>query len=163
VADARASGLDVVLRIIGPSTTPAEDQVRTRLLALIDELDLRDAVRLDSGVPRSEIPGAMRCCHALVSTTVDGSADKAVFEAMAVGRPVLASNPAIASLTEGWPIRLRFDTGSAGDLATVLRGVQAAGSGILTSIGRGLHERIVREHSLEHWACRVAQLAAGEH
>ena len=48
---------------------------------------------LEHEVPASEIPALLDGADALLSTTLDGSGDKAVFEAMAARRPAIVSNP----------------------------------------------------------------------
>lgn len=161
VADALRGGLDVRLRILAPSTTPDEKRIRTQLHHLIEALDLGHAVTLEAGLPRSEIPEALRRCDALISTTVEGSADKAVFEAMATGRPVLACNPALDFLGESGPLRLRFDAGDAADLADAIRGLSQAEPADVNAVARRLRELVVRDHSLEHWAARVVALLPG--
>jgi hypothetical protein len=98
-------------------------------------------VTLEAGLPRSEIPEALRRCDALVSATVEGSADKAVFEAMATGRPVLVCNPALDFLAGSWPLRLRFDAGDASDLADAIRGLSQAGPADMNAVGRRLGMR----------------------
>jgi glycosyltransferase involved in cell wall biosynthesis len=158
VAEALQAGLDVRLRILAPSTTPDEKRLRTHLHHLIEALELRHAVTLEAGLPRSEIPEALRRCDALVSATVEGSADKAVFEAMATGRPVLVCNPALDFLAGSWPLRLRFDAGDVSDLADAIRGLSQAGPADMNAIGRRLRELVVRAHSLEHWATRIVAL-----
>ena len=157
---ALGAGVDAELRIVGPSATPAERAVRAELARLIGELDLQDSVSLEPGIPRSDVPEALRGCHAVVSTTVDGSADKAVFESMAAGRPVLLSNPALASLTDGWPLHLRFDSESASGLAARILELDRADLSLINHVGRGLRERITAEHGLDRWAHRVASIVA---
>jgi glycosyltransferase involved in cell wall biosynthesis len=161
VAEALQAGLDVRLRILAPSTTRDEKTIRTQLHRLIEALDLSHAVTLEAGLPRSEIPEALRRCDALVSTTVEGSADKAVFEAMSTGRPVLACNPALEFLGESRPLRLRFDAEDAADLADAIRGLSQAEPADVNAVGRRLRELVVRDHSLEQWAARVVALLPG--
>jgi glycosyltransferase involved in cell wall biosynthesis len=155
VASARAAGADVRLRILGPSTTAPERDERARLAARIEGLDLADVVTLEDGVPASEVPGILAAADGLLSTTVDGSGDKAVFEAMAVARPVIASNPVFGDLLSGLPLELRFPTGDAEALGARLVALARAAPATIAATGSVLAARVAERHSRAHWADAV--------
>ena len=159
VALARARGVDAQLRIVGPSITPLEQEHRTALLALIDDLG-PGQVRLDEGVAPGEIPALLAGSDVLVNATAGGSADKAVFEAMAVGRPVLVSSPAFAPLLADLPLSLAFPERDADGLASRICDLAAVSRPELVELGLQVRSRIVEEHSLDHWARSVVELAA---
>jgi glycosyltransferase involved in cell wall biosynthesis len=159
ITRARERGLDVRLRIVGPSTTTAEERHREELLRLIDALGMQGAVGLESGVPRSETRSLLRWCDALVNTTIAGSGDKAVFEAMAVGRPVIASNPAFGGLLSHLPLNLVFTDGSPGELAELVLQFSRTDRTVRDDCGRELRRRVEQGHSLVHWTERVIHLA----
>lgn len=156
----RATGEDVRLAIVGPSTTPAEQAERARLRALIDELALGEAVQLAGPLPRAQVPAAIAACDALVNVTEDGSADKSVFEAMAIGRPVLTANPALGPLMDNLALPLRLASARVSDLAEGIRQLAAAAPGVANEVGWELRQRVLNSHSVEHWATGVvAQLS----
>lgn len=95
-------------------------------------------------VPWTQVPELLGGFDLFVSATKAGSADKVVFEAGASCLPVLASSPAFASLL---PDELRFTTED--DLVARLEELKSADRGAL---GRELRERVVRGHSVDHWA-----------
>jgi glycosyltransferase involved in cell wall biosynthesis len=98
-------------------------------------------------VPWSQVPELFGGYDLFLSATKAGSADKVVYEAGASCLPVLASSPAFASLL---PEELRFTTED--ELVARLEGLKTADRGAL---GRELRERVVRGHSVEHWADEV--------
>jgi len=155
VAAARSNGTDVRLRIVGPSTNAHERAERVRLTARIDALGLSGAVTLEEGVPSSRVPGLLAEADALLSTTVDGSGDKAVFEAMAAGRPVVASNPAFAELLGDLPLRLMFPTGDVSALGERLSALALAERAPIVETGSVLSQRAAAGHSHAHWADAV--------
>jgi glycosyltransferase involved in cell wall biosynthesis len=82
-----------------------------------------------------------------------GAADKVVYEAAASCLPVLASNPAFDTLL---PPTLLFPTGDVDGLAQAIVRLLREDR---NAVGRYLREIVLREHSVEHWADRVVELA----
>lgn len=163
VAIARKNGADVTLDILAPSVTRSERVHREELRALIATLGVDGAVRLEAAVPHHSVPARLRSANALVNATQAGSADKGVFEAMASGRPALCSNPVIGPLLSGVGFELRFPAGDAEALATRIQALGMATPEVLATIGRELRARVVRDHSLSHWADTVAALSRELH
>nr|MBA2601068.1 glycosyltransferase family 4 protein [Actinomycetota bacterium] len=161
IARAREQGTDVRLRIVGPSTTAPERRHREELQQLIDELGMLEAITLESGVPRDETRDLIRWCDALVNTTIPGSGDKVVFEAMATGRPALVSNPAFAPVLHDLPLPLQFPDGSTEGLADRVVELVLTNHDVREEIGRELRHRVGTGHSLTHWADGVIQVVAG--
>ena len=159
VAAVRAAGLDVELRIVGPSVNPSEVQYRAHLQEVISRE--RGGFRLEDGVPRGSMPALLREADVLINATEDFSADKVVFEAMAMGMPVLVSSPAFAPLVDRAALPLAFPRDDATLLAERVSGLASASNQQLDELGRALRLRIEQEHSLEHWTDEVAKLADG--
>jgi len=159
VGIARRDGLDARLRIAGPSTT-REERAHRAVLERELAVHLRHAGSIEGGLPPSDVPRAIADADTLVNAMVPGSGDKVVFEAAAMGRPVLASNPAFASLLGDLPLNLRFPPGDARRLADLIADVAAAGDRDVGQLTRTLRSRVERDHSLAHWASEV--MRAGE-
>jgi glycosyltransferase involved in cell wall biosynthesis len=159
-AAARGRGANVELRIVGPSLTPSERAYRGELQALIGAQG-DSGIQLEQGVPRGAMPALLRNADVLVNATEDRSADKVVFEAMAVGRPVLVSSPAFAELVAPSPLPLGFRRDDPASLTSAIEALANASSADINEIGRVLSHRVAAEHSLEHWADRVTELIAG--
>jgi glycosyltransferase involved in cell wall biosynthesis len=159
VARCVESGLDVVARIVGPSTTPVERRHRAELERLVGGSGLEGRVTIEPGVAPSEVRGVVCACDVLVNAMVAGSGDKVVFEAAALGRPVVVSNPAFGSFLRDVPLALTFAEENADALAERLRAVAAANAATIRSVTDTLSARVAAEHSLDHWADSVVAIA----
>ncbi|MFL5738476.1 MAG: glycosyltransferase family 4 protein [Actinomycetota bacterium] len=156
VGAARARGVDVTLRIVGPAINAAERENERELRQAIDTGGLSDAVVMNPAVEPACVPEVLARADALLNTTIDGSGDKVVFEAMATGRPVIVANRAMVDL-----VSVRPDLSPAADadvLADRVATVAAMSSEDRVSVGRRSRERIVADHSLGHWARSVASI-----
>lgn len=153
-----ADGRPVSLRIVGPATTEPERHHRLELERLVEREGLGGRIRIDPPVTHDEMPRLLASAHALVNATASGSGDKVVFEAMATGRPVVASNTAMRELVGGLELRLDFDEGDDRDLANRLTTLAAGSREELAAIGERLRARVVGAHSLDGWANQVAEV-----
>ena len=159
VARVRADGLQATLHIVGPSTTDAEQAHAAELASIVDELDLRDAITIGPGVPPAEVPQLIATADILVNAMIGGSGDKVVFEAMALGRPVLVSNPAFSALIGDLPLELSFVREDEGSLASAIHRLAGADPTETDATLRTLRRRVVRGHSVDHWAEAVLAFA----
>jgi glycosyltransferase involved in cell wall biosynthesis len=154
-ASCRSAGLRVAVRIVGPSVTSAEERHRDELIGLVRELDLEAAVDVRPGGPPSLVRETVCWSDVLVNAMVAGSGDKVVFEAAALRRPVLVSNPAFADLLGELPLDLSFPEGDADALAARLGEIAEAPPSVLRGITDELRARVQAAHSLDHWADAV--------
>jgi glycosyltransferase involved in cell wall biosynthesis len=129
-AVARVTGVDV--DFVGPVLSDADREYRATL----------GTTR--AAVEWSKVPSLLAEYDLFISATEAGSADKVVYEAATSCLPVLASSPAFASLL---PDELRFETED--DLVERLDALKHADRGAL---GRDLRQRVIRNHSVDHWA-----------
>jgi glycosyltransferase involved in cell wall biosynthesis len=155
VARCMERGTDLAVRIVGPSTTPAERHHRAQLERLIGERGLDGRVTIEPGVAPSEVRGIVCASDVLVNAMVAGSGDKVVFEAAALGRPVIVSNPAFRTLLRDLPLELTFAERDADALADRLRALAAANAATIRAVTNALRTRVIAEHSLDHWADAV--------
>jgi glycosyltransferase involved in cell wall biosynthesis len=146
------------LRIVGPSVTPLERRHRDELRELAQSC-APGAVRLDGGVTPAEVAGLLRNADVLVNATEPGSADKVVFEAMAAGRPVIASSPAFDPLLGDTALPLTFADRDVDALAARISTLAWSPTDEVERVTRELRRRIEDEHSLENWATNVVDLA----
>lgn len=143
--------LDVTLRIVGPSLTLEEHMHRRSLGQLVEKLEMSHFVRIDSAIPRSGVVDALLHCDAVVNATRSGSGDKTVFEAMAVGRPVLASNLVFSDLLTDLPLDLTFAEGDQHQLAGRIHALDASTMEVRAAVSRELRRRVEQGHSIDHW------------
>ncbi len=162
LALARQRGVDAELHILGPSTTPSELGHRRDLEHLVQRLGLDGVVHLSDGVPPSQVVKWIQGSTAMVNAH-DSAADKVVFESLACGRPVLACSADFHRLMGGTPLRLDFRSGETGELADRIVGLAEAPPETLAAVSRELRDRMVRAHSLKHWAESVVGVAREVH
>lgn len=162
VARLLRDGIDVRLRVVGPSTTATEVAHRRELEHAVEELGVGGAVALLPPVRPVEMPGLLSTSHVLANAMVAGSGDKVVFETMAAGRIPVASNPSMASLLEDIPLNLRFDEHDDRQLASRLAAIAKADGSLLQRVSDELRHRVAEGHSLDRWADRVITLALSE-
>jgi glycosyltransferase involved in cell wall biosynthesis len=157
----REGGHDVRLTVRGPATTDEEREHKATLVRLVGDLGLTGAVTVAEPVPHDAVPGELRTADALLNASIDGHADKAVFEAMASGRPVLVASAGFRELLAELPLNLTFAAGSADELTDRLLALASASAGTRARVGAALRARIEQHHSIGHWADAVAAIAAG--
>ena len=151
VVDAAAQVAGVELEIRGPSLTDEERAHRAELVAR--------GSRVEDAVPRTQIGDVYAAVDALVSNMRAGALDKVVFEAAAAGLPVLVASDGFAPLVDGVEPPLRFVQDDASSLAERIRGLVDAGPAGRAAAGEELRRRVVRDHSVEHWADAIVAAA----
>lgn len=155
----REHGVDVTLDILGPATTEAERRHRDELQGLIAGAGLSGRVTLRDGVPPADVARLLVRSSALVNASRPGVSDKAVFEAMACGRPTLVSSHTFSDLLDGLPVDLRFADADEDGLAAAIARLAHAPEAAVAETGVTLRQRIVAHHSLDHWAGEIVALA----
>jgi glycosyltransferase involved in cell wall biosynthesis len=157
----RAEGVDAKLEIRGPSLTADEEAHRAELVERVaSDAGLNGAVRILDAVPRAQMPGLLAAATAVVSPNEPRSGstfDKAVFEAAACARPVISTNTDFAPLLGNLPLSLLARPRDPRSLAAAISGVVQAEPAVRAETGAELRRRVVRDHSLEHWADGVIQ------
>lgn len=152
IAEAARSVDGVELEMRGPSLTPEEQSHREALL--------RRGVRVEPPVPHSRLAEVLARADVLVNNMRSGALDKVVFEAAAAGLPVLVASEGFDRLVAGIEPPLRFRQDDVGSLADAIRRVRDLGPSAREAVGDELRARVVRDHSVEHWAKAVLEAAA---
>jgi len=93
--------IDVTLTIVGAPVTAVEEQYTEKLKQHIDALGLDQFVHFPGRVPQTDLPALLNSARVFVTVAQNGSLDKAILEAMAVGLPVVSSAPGSDSLPLG--------------------------------------------------------------
>lgn len=141
-------GVELRLRVHGPTPTDEARSERRSLDLLVEELGLGGHVSIGSEIARTDL-ARLLADHDLFVNNARGGADRVVYEAAASGLPVVASNPAHADLLEP---DLFFAHDSPEELATRLEQVAALSVDERAVIGARLRERVRRSHSVDSWA-----------
>jgi glycosyltransferase involved in cell wall biosynthesis len=140
---------DATLTVHGPQLTDTDRAYRPRLVQLAEELGIAGRVSFGDEVAYAHVPQLLGLADALVNPTHGNAADKVVYEAAAACLPVFAASPVFDTLL---PDGLRLHGDYPSSLAEKVRGY-AGGA------GADLRERVLAEHSVEHWAERVLEAA----
>lgn len=151
IVDAVAAVDGVELEIRGPSLTDEERLHRAELLAR--------GVQVEEAVPRSRIADVYAGADGLVNNMRVGALDKVVYEAATAGLPVLVASEGFAPLVDGVEPSLRFVQDDVDSLAARIRDLVAAGPAGRAAVGEELRRRVVRDHSVDHWADAILAAA----
>jgi glycosyltransferase involved in cell wall biosynthesis len=156
-AFARLEG-EVSLEIRGPSLTPDEVAHRAEL---VDRARADDRVSVEPSIPRAIAPSLLAAADIVVSPAeprAGATLDKAVYEAAACARTVVTTNAALAPFFAELPLELVAPPRDSDALSAALAAVVAASPETRAEIGAELRRRVVRDHSLDHWADAVIQV-----
>jgi glycosyltransferase involved in cell wall biosynthesis len=88
-----------------------------------------------------------------------GALDKVVYEAAAARRAVLVASDGFEPLVRGIEPPLRFAQDDAASLAERILTLAALDAAQRAQIGAELRARVVRDHSVEHWAQAIVAAA----
>jgi glycosyltransferase involved in cell wall biosynthesis len=149
---------NVSLELRGPSLTADEVAHRGEL---VRRAAGDDRVSVEPPVPRAAVPALLAAADVVVSPAeprAGATLDKAVYEAAACARPVVTTNAALAPFLANLPLDLVAPPGDPAALASTLAAVIAATPETRAEAGAELRRRVVRDHSLEHWADGVIRV-----
>jgi glycosyltransferase involved in cell wall biosynthesis len=153
VADAVAAGADLTLALVGDGSMRPEVEARIRARGLDTRVGITGWLA-EAGV-RAELARA----HALVMPSFAEGLPMVIMEAMAAGRPVVATY--VAGIPElvrpgetGWLV----PAGDAAGLAETLREVCRAPREALAAMGMSGRARALARHDVDRAAVRLAQL-----
>jgi glycosyltransferase involved in cell wall biosynthesis len=117
-------------------------------------------------VPYREVPAYYRRATLVVNTSLTGSLDKVVLEAMAMGRPVVTCNEAVLPLfAELGPDAelLGFEPGNAAQLAERIEALLALTQAERDALGARLRAIAARDHEVDALMRRlVAEMGGAE-
>jgi glycosyltransferase involved in cell wall biosynthesis len=151
----RDHGAKFFLNILG------DGELRPLLEAMIDRLNLRDHVRLSGWADAATVRREMLRSRALVMASFAEGLPVVIMEALALGRPVIATSVAgIPELVEtgicGWLV----PPGSAPALAEAMRAALDAPEGKLREMAEHGAERVARWHDQKTEAAKLVKLLA---
>ncbi len=161
-----ARGHDVHLDLVGSGLTEAD---KGYLRTVEDEIrlgSLEGRVQRPGSVPYREVPQYYRRATVVVNTSLTGSLDKVVLEAMAMGRPVLTCNeaalPLFTELGEDAE-KLAFQPGNATQLADRIEALLALTQDERDALGARLRAIVARDHEVDALVRRlVAEMGGAE-
>jgi glycosyltransferase involved in cell wall biosynthesis len=152
----RKEGVPFTLTILG------DGDLRPQLQSAIDRNDLKNSVILAGWADGAQVRQELRRSRALVMASFAEGLPVVLMEALALGRPVVATQIAgIPELVEpgvcGWLV----PAGSAEALAAAMKAALAATIDELARMGTAGAERVARMHRAEIESAKLAKLFAG--
>ncbi len=132
---------------------PADAPYYESLKEQAKELGLENSVRFFAGVPNDSAPAIYAAHEISVNLSRSGMYDKTMFEAMACGTILAASNDDLRGQIDG---RCLFKFGEAGDLANTLEKLMKLPMAEKDRLAQGLKEFAVSQHSLSSLADKVS-------
>ena len=141
-------------------TLVGDGELRPQIEGQIAALGLQDRVRLAGWLDEARVHGALAAAQALILPSVAEGLPMVIMEAMAAGRPVIAT--AIAGVPElvtpdvGWLV----PSGDPAALAGAIRSMAALPSEGLEEMGRAARQRVLRQHDVDHEAEVLTELFA---
>lgn len=154
LARARAAGTDVRLTLVG------DGEMRGVIEAAIAAGGLSDRVAITGWVDEARVRAELAAAHALVMPSFAEGLPMVVMEAMASGRPVLATCvagiPELVTPATGWLV----PAGDAAALADAIATVAATPHDTLVAMGRAGHVRVLARHDIDTEAARLEALFA---
>ncbi|MBW8295258.1 glycosyltransferase family 4 protein [Sphingopyxis sp.] len=151
-----ASGLEFELTIVGDG--PLHASIRAR----VSKLNLGERIRFSGGLPEAATLAEIARSDILVLPSLMEGLPVVLIEALALGRPVVASRVAgVPELIDEGQSGYMFAPSDWCDLAAVLQRLLAA-RGDWAAMGEAGRQRVVAEFLSDHAAARLAHLFEGK-
>jgi len=158
-------GHDIHLDLVGAGMTAEDSGLVRSIEEQVRVGGIADRVELHGAVPYAGVPAFYRRATLFVSTSLTGSVDKVVLEAMAAGRPVLTCNESFAAIfaeLDGDAAALTFEKGNAEELAERVAALLARDTGDRHELGERLRAIVARDHEVDALMRRlVAEMGGG--
>lgn len=142
-------------------TLVGDGPMRPEIEALIAEANLSDNILLAGWQDEAGVRHALACAQALILPSFAEGLPMVVMEAMAAGRPVIAT--AIAGVPElvvpgetGWIV----PAGDATALAAAIAALAATPQDVLTTMGIAARARVFERHDIDTEAAKLAALVS---
>lgn len=146
-------------RIVG-ATDERNRTYRASLDSLVDELGIGHLVHFAGPLPYEAMVEQYRAGALFVSTSLTGSVDKVVLEAMACERPVLTCNESFKDVLGDHGAALMFKQGDFRTLASKASQLLHMNMEARAQLGRELRAIVVRDHDLAGFMDRLLNVFA---
>jgi glycosyltransferase involved in cell wall biosynthesis len=144
-------------RIVG-ATDERHREYRDHLDALVGELGIGKRTHFAGPLPYQAMVEQYRACTLFVSTSLTGSVDKVVLEAMACERPILTCNESFGGVLGVDGTALVFPHGDFQGLAVRIDQLLWMDAESRAGLGRELRAIVVRDHDLAGFMERLVAL-----
>lgn len=140
--------INYLLEIIGGAESREEKDYQEKLKDQVKEKNLEKKIIFKGPLSNTDILEDLQSSDVFISTSLTGSMDKAVLEAMATGTPASTCNEAFDELLADEKNLLLFRKKSKNELSEKLLSLYTLGDKERQSLGGRLREKVVKNHSL---------------
>jgi glycosyltransferase involved in cell wall biosynthesis len=144
-----AKDLPVQIVFVGDVPDGFEDSYKQRLLALVEQLGIKEKVIFAGAQSPKEVRDWYASATIALNLSPEGLFDKAALESMACAVPTIVSNPAFADLTGEYTFLHIPKPDDSSALREVILKILALSPAEREAIGQHLREGVMREHSLD--------------
>ncbi len=142
-------GSDVIeLKIVGGPGTKEQEEYFEKIKRAVKEKGLDGVIKFIGAVSANDTSGFYQTADLFVSTSLTGSLDKAVLEAMACGLMVLSCNDAVLGDLFQNEDRFGFAQGDARMLSAKIKEMMAIDPAERMKLGEDLRAMVAREHEI---------------
>jgi glycosyltransferase involved in cell wall biosynthesis len=158
----RALGLVVSRGVLLDLVLAGDGELRSEIETLVDQLGLRDRVRITGWIGSHEVRHEILAARALVLPSFAEGLPVVIMEAMALRRPVITTFVAgipelVRDGQDGWLV-------PAGDVDSLSRAIEACAltePEALAHMGESARQRVLERHAVDIEAAKLASLFAG--
>lgn len=146
------------LRIVGGTITDEDSTYEASLRKLVDDLSIQDRVTFVGGVPHEKVAEELQRADVYVSASTTGSADKTVYESMAMKLPVITSNE---SFVDTFPLEYRnmvISSNEPNDIIPALRSILELIPEEREKMGDELRKEILEKYDINSLVRRILEL-----
>lgn len=141
---------DLHLDIIGGPGIAADREYQEHLRQIVRENKLDDTVTFVGPVGNKDILPYLHNADLFVNTSLTGSLDKAILEAMAAALPILTCNEALEEVLGEYQTQLMFAKDDTDQLAEKIEMIASLSHTQRESLGMALRKIVVSQHSTDH-------------
>jgi glycosyltransferase involved in cell wall biosynthesis len=139
-------------------TLVGDGELRGEIEALIERYTLRRHVTLTGWLPEEQVRAELAAANALVLPSFAEGLPMVVMEAMAAGRPVIATSiagiPELVTPSVGWLV----PAGDAAALAEAMETFAKTPDDTRAAMGQAARKRVMERHDVNHEAARLGEL-----
>jgi len=152
---------DLQFVIVGNVVIASHQGYFEHLQEMMAAYGLTDRVSFVGAVPHREMPAYYQECDVLVNLCPTGGLDKAVLEAMACGKIAITCNESFKNILSGYSSKLMFREKDAVNLADRIAYVLEMDKDSQATLGYGLRDIVIREHSVDSLMDRLVNVFEG--
>jgi glycosyltransferase involved in cell wall biosynthesis len=151
----RDQGISLCVYIVGGVGLPEHQPYLTSLEKLVHSYGLKEVVTFVGPVPNKDIKGYLKGANIFVNTSLTGSLDKAVLEAMALEIPILTCNEAFLEVLPAMKESVIFKHKDSHELSRKIQSFMALDETNRAELTGKLRSIVVENHSVKNFVGKI--------